>query len=162
MRRRTIRRSSPSASSLVRVAGDIRAKPWASLTDPQRYAMRASNELARRRTEAAQQAAQGADEQRRQADDLLSQVRTLQERAIRLLDASEGAGNYRAAIMGIREARGCLELLAKLQGQLDDRPVVNVLISPQWVQLRTVILSTHAAYPEARAALAAALQRVDQ
>ena len=54
-----------------------------------------------------------------------------------------------------------LELIAKLIGQLDDRPQINLTISPQWIQIRTVILTALADYPEARASLATALQQVE-
>lgn len=66
------------------------------------------------------------------ADDLLSQVKDLQTRALSILDKAEGAGELRTALGAIREARGNLELLAKLLGELDERPV-NVLVSPQWL-----------------------------
>lgn len=97
-----------------------------------------------------------------QADDLLYQVKHLRGKAVSLLLKAESSGDYRAALMGIREARGCLELLAKLQGQLDERPVINLTISPQWVQLRAVIVQALAPYPEARARVAAALAEVEQ
>ncbi len=73
------------------------------------------------------------------ADDLLSQVRDLQNRAFAILDVAEGTGDLRTALGAIREARSNLELLAKLLGELDERPQVNVLISPEWLSLRTII-----------------------
>ena len=75
-----------------------------------------------------------------QADDLLSQVRDLQIRALAILDKAEEAGELRTALSAIREARGNLELLAKLLGELDDRPQVNVLVSPEWLELRAIIV----------------------
>ena len=61
------------------------------------------------------------------ADDLLGQVRMLQARALTVLDTAEAAGQLMPALAAIREARGCLELLGKLMGEIDERPVVNVL-----------------------------------
>src|ERR671913_2643141 len=66
-----------------------------------------------------------------QADDLLQQVRDLQGRALAILGKAEAAGDLRTALGAIREARGNLELLAKLLGELDERPVVNVDVSPE-------------------------------
>ena len=103
-----------------------------------------------------------AAHQTAQADDLLLQVRALRGKSYSLLLAAEKAGDLKTALLGVREARACLELLAKLQGQLDERPIVNILISPQWVNLRAVILQSLAPYPDARAALASALQQVEQ
>ena len=56
-----------------------------------------------------------------QADDLLSQVKDLRERALRVLGAAEEAGDLRAAMGAIREARGCLELLGRVTGELVEK-----------------------------------------
>ena len=69
--------------------------------------------------------------------------------------------HLRTALQGVREAKGCLELLARLQGELQERTTVNVLINPQWLTLRTVILQALDEYPEARFAVAQALQEVE-
>ncbi len=49
-----------------------------------------------------------------QADDLLHEVKGLQARAIGILNKAEKAGDLPTALKAIREAKGCLELLAKL------------------------------------------------
>ena len=95
-----------------------------------------------------------------QADDLLSQVRDLQIRALAILDKAEEAGELRTALSAIREARGNLELLAKLLGELDDRPQVNVLVSPEWLELRAVIVGALEPHREARGAVLRALEGV--
>jgi hypothetical protein len=81
------------------------------------------------------------------ADSLLEQVRDLQERALDILDQAEEAGELRTALGAIREARGNLELLAKLLGELSDQPQVNVLVSPEWLELRAVIVDGSGASP---------------
>lgn len=95
------------------------------------------------------------------ADDLLAQVRDLQARTLAILEAAEGVSQHRTALSAIREARNNLELLAKLLGELDDSPTVNVLISPQWIEIRTVLLEVLAAYPEARSAVAGQLLELE-
>ena len=92
------------------------------------------------------------------ADDLLSQVRSLQARALAILAKAEEAGDLRTALGAIREARGNLELLARLLGELDDTPTVNVLVSPQWLGVRAAILGALEPHPAARVAVAAALE----
>ncbi len=72
--------------------------------------------------------ARGAEEVAR-ADVLLSQVCGLHDRTLAILSASEDAGELRTALGAIREARGNLELLAKLLGEINDTPRVNILIS---------------------------------
>jgi transposase-like protein len=92
------------------------------------------------------------------ADDLLEQVRDLQVRTFAILEAAEASEQHRTALSAIREARGNLELLAKLLGELDDRPTVNVLISPEWVELRAVIVGALEPYSEARGAVLRAIE----
>jgi len=52
---------------------------------------------------------------------ILSQARHLGDRAVRILDRAEREGGLRAATGAIREARGCLELVARLEGTLVER-----------------------------------------
>jgi hypothetical protein len=92
------------------------------------------------------------------ADDLLAQVRGLQDRALNILGKAEDSGDLRAALGAIREARGNLELLAKLLGELDERPQVNVLVSPQWLELRAVVVAALGPHPQAREAVLRALE----
>jgi hypothetical protein len=95
------------------------------------------------------------------ADDLLAHVKKLEAKAIALLLAAEKAGDFRTAISGVREARGCIELLAKLMGELSDAPTVNITINPQWLQVRAVVVQTLEPFPEARQAVAAALAQLE-
>jgi hypothetical protein len=96
-----------------------------------------------------------------QADNLLDQVGDLQRRALAILDMAEKAGELRTALSAIREARGNLELLAKLLGELDERPVVNLNVSPEWLELRAVIVTALAPHPEALGAVVGALEGAD-
>lgn len=97
-----------------------------------------------------------------EADSLLDQVGGLQRRALAILDKAEEAGELRTALSAIREARGNLELLAKLLGDLDERPsvAVNLNISPEWLQLRTVIVGALQPYSEARESVLSAIESV--
>lgn len=66
-----------------------------------------------------------------QANNLLGQVKDLQKRALGILDRAEGAGDLRTAVSAIREARATVELLAKLSGELDERPVITLVSAPE-------------------------------
>jgi hypothetical protein len=101
-----------------------------------------------------------AAEEVAQADDLLQQVRDLQGRVLAILGKAEAAGDLRTALGAIREARGNLELLAKLLGELDERPVVNLDVSPEWLELRAVIVAALEPYSDARGAVLRALDGV--
>jgi hypothetical protein len=98
-----------------------------------------------------------AAEEVAQADTLLDQVRDLQRRALDILDKAEDAGELRTALGAIREVRGNLELLAKLLGELDERPVVNLNLSSEWLELRAVIVTALEPYSEARESVLRAL-----
>ncbi len=58
------------------------------------------------------------------ADDLLCQVEDLRDRAFGVLAKAEEVGDLRAAMGAIREARSCVELLARLAGELVERHAV--------------------------------------
>jgi hypothetical protein len=96
-----------------------------------------------------------------QAGDLLAQVRSLQRRALAILDTAEQEGDLKVALRGTREARGNLELLSKLLGELDERPQLNVLLAPECLQVRAAILAALAPYTEARAAVTGSLARLE-
>ena len=93
-----------------------------------------------------------------EADSLLGQVRDLQSRAYGILDKAEGTGDLRTALGAIREVRGNLELLANLLGELDERPVMNLHVSAEWLELRAVIVGALEPYSEATGA---ALRAID-
>jgi len=92
------------------------------------------------------------------ADDLLTQLGLLRSKALGLLMKAEAAGDYRTALAGIREARGCIEVMAKMMGELaGTTTVVNVLVTPEWTRVQAAMLSALAPYPDARVAVADAL-----
>ncbi len=85
----------------------------------------------------------------------------LRDRAIGILDTAEASDDLRVALTAIREARGCVELLGKLAGQLKDAPTVNILVSAEWRGLQAVILEALEPHAQARLAVAEALTTVD-
>src|SRR5918993_3156155 len=99
-------------------------------------------------------------EEAARADDLLDQVRNLQIHALHILEHAEEAGDLRTALAAISQARGNLELLGKLAGELDHRPVVNLNVSPEWLELRTVIVGALEPHPAAHRAVLRALESV--
>jgi hypothetical protein len=95
------------------------------------------------------------------ADDLVWQIKQLRNKAIGILGKAETAGDLKTALMGVREARACIELLAEMEGELNRNPTVNILVAPEWLQVRTVMLQALQSYPDARTAVAAALVEVE-
>ena len=45
-----------------------------------------------------------------------------------------------------------------LLGELDKRPVTNVLVSAEWVSVRTAMMEALVSHPEARVAVAVSLK----
>jgi hypothetical protein len=97
-------------------------------------------------------------EQVAQADDLLKQVRNLQVHTLDILECAEKTGDLRTALAAISQARSNLELLGKLAGELDERPVVNLNVSPEWLELRAVIIGALESHPAAHRAVLGALE----
>ncbi len=100
--------------------------------------------------------AAGAEEVK-QALDVLQQLKTINAAALTVLRDARAASDGELALKAIDRIHKQIELQAKLLGELDDRPVLNVLISPEWQQLRARIVATLGAFPEARVALAEVL-----
>lgn len=98
-------------------------------------------------------------EEASRADGLLLQLLDLRNRALAILDKAEMAGDLRTALAAIRETKGCLELLGKVSGELNDgaSASVNVSIAQEWVSVRYALIKALDPYPEARAAVATAL-----
>jgi hypothetical protein len=82
----------------------------------------------------------------------------LQAHALDILERAEKAGDLRTALAAISQARGNLELLGKLAGEIDERPVVNLNVSPEWLELRAVMVGALEPYSEARGAVLSALE----
>jgi len=81
----------------------------------------------------------------------LAEMKNLYARISGFLDKAEAADSWPAVVKFHAEARKDLELLAKLSGELDERPQVNILISPH---VQQVIIDALHPYPEARQAVA--------
>lgn len=95
----------------------------------------------------------------RLADDLFEQVKQLRDWAVKILTTAEAAGDLRTALMGIREARSCVELLLEVEGKLDRAPTVNLHLSPEWFEIRALLQIALRPYPEAAQSVAQALIR---
>ena len=94
------------------------------------------------------------------ADELLGEVRELQEKTLDLLRSAESAGDLRTALSGIREARSNIELLARLAGQIQEQPVVvnNFFID---ARVRDAIIQALRPYPIAGYAVSDALGELE-
>jgi len=96
------------------------------------------------------------------ADDLLARAREYEAHAVALLEKAAEEDDYGTALRGIREARSCLELLARMRGELEREMTVNILQLPEWVAVREAVYRALKPYPEAREALRKELLEASQ
>lgn len=94
--------------------------------------------------------------------DLVNEVKMMYSKVKTMLEALDTEPNWKAQKAFHGEIRGYLELLGKFLGKLETGTTVNVIVSPVWVQMRTVIVKTLAPYPEASQAVANALVEIDK
>lgn len=93
----------------------------------------------------------------------LARLEDLYQRAVRVLERAEAAGQTAQVLGAVREARGLVEVIAKITGELREAPAVavNVLAAPEIAALTTVLMRALAPYPDARIAAANALEAMD-
>jgi hypothetical protein len=73
-------------------------------------------------------------------ESLLEQARGLHARALGILERAEAGGQLETALKAIREVRGILELLGKLNGQLEDRGAAPTRIEVVYVDKALVMV----------------------
>jgi hypothetical protein len=96
------------------------------------------------------------------ADALLVQLGEVREKTLSLLDKAEKAADtrvYGAPVAYLREVREQIKLLAELEGRLASQPQITIVSSPQWIELRTLIITALEPYPDARQAVVHAIRK---
>lgn len=94
----------------------------------------------------------------------LDRLEELYTAAKRVLDVADAEGKPGLSLQAIRELRGIVETLARVTGELDERPTVSVLnvhTSGDWLATRAAMLDVLAGYPAAARAVAARLVEVE-
>lgn len=95
------------------------------------------------------------------SDNLLAKLVDLEATAKRIAVVAETAGQSRTVLLAVRELTRQIELLAKLRGVLSEAATINLTISPEWVQVRAVVLGALSPFPDARVAVAASLAAME-
>jgi hypothetical protein len=88
---------------------------------------------------------------------LIEQVQAIKAEALTILDAVKGKDN-KTALAALRRLLECVELAAKVEGKINDGTTINLSVSPEWARTREIVLQALAPFPEARVAVATALQ----
>ncbi len=104
--------------------------------------------------EALAKASEAADVAR--GDDLLTRVRGLEGRALRILDRAERAGDLRVALRAIAEARSTIKLLADAERKrlMDDEQTIGIEELMALMAAITDVILRHVADPKTRRAIA--------
>jgi hypothetical protein len=98
-----------------------------------------------------------AEQDVRQALDVVAQLKAINQASLAVLRQARERGNGELALKAVDRVQKQIELQAKLLGELDDRPTVNLLVAPEWLEVRAALFSALEGHPEARVAVAARL-----
>jgi hypothetical protein len=91
---------------------------------------------------------------------VVNALTTSHEKTLEILADSLNEGDRRIALLAIQTENKQLELMAKLTGQLNEAPQLNILMNPEFMRLKSVILTTLAPYPDARLKLSERLAEI--
>jgi hypothetical protein len=94
------------------------------------------------------------------ADDLIDRLIAMARETQAILDRAKAAEDDELALKAIARAEKQIELQAKLIGQIKEGATVNITFSVEWLSIRTLIIGALDQYPEARLAVACALDEV--
>lgn len=97
----------------------------------------------------------------RAALDVVEQLRAINGAAIKVLHDARQTNDPGLALRAIDRIQRQVELQAKLLGELDERPQINVLVAPEWLTLRAAVLEALRPYPDARLAVAERLAALE-
>jgi hypothetical protein len=89
--------------------------------------------------------------------DVLHQLKDINDAALGVLKIARDDGDGELQLKAIDRVQKQIELQAKLLGELDESPTVNITINPQWIELRAVIVQALEPFPDARHAVAKVL-----
>ncbi len=106
-----------------------------------------------------------ADLRNNAADDLLARVVNTRARLNRILDAAEQTKDWRAAIQAIKALHENHEIVGKLVGELTQGTQIlnqSLVVSPDYLKLRALLITALAPFPAARIAVAKALRELEQ
>jgi len=92
-----------------------------------------------------------------EADSLLDRVEILYRRTEAILEAAESNSEWSTALAAVRECRRNLELLGRVTKELQSVPTFNLHLTPEWLELRAVIVTALESHPDARESVLRAL-----
>jgi hypothetical protein len=97
-----------------------------------------------------------------QALDVVQQLRAINSASLEVLSKARASDNHSTLLGAVDRIHRQIELQARLLGELQDGPTVNVLVAPEWHQVRLVVVDALRPFPEARTAVATALDSIGE
>ena len=91
------------------------------------------------------------------ADSLLKSIQEESNTVRSLRDQAIAGGDIELALKAVDRALRCVDLCAKVRGIISDQPQVNVLVLPEWLALKGVIVEALRPHPQALEAVFNAL-----
>jgi len=93
-----------------------------------------------------------------QALDVIQQLKAINVACLEVLKKARTAGDDVTLLRSVDRIHRQIELQARLLGEIEDAPRVNVLVLPEWHRLRVVVVEALRPFPEARAVVVQALR----
>lgn len=93
-----------------------------------------------------------------QAIDIVQQLRVINSATLQVLQAARESEKHSLSLQAVDRVHRQIELQARLIGELQEAgPTVNVLVAPEWREIRVNVLQALGPFPEARTAVARVL-----
>ncbi len=97
----------------------------------------------------------------RTAIDVAGQLKAINSATLSVLKDARSAGDGLLSLQAIDRVQKQIELQAKLIDLINDGDTVNIIIAPQWIELRTVLLTALQGHPDALLAVSGALASIE-
>jgi hypothetical protein len=93
-----------------------------------------------------------------QAIDVVRQLRAINAACLEILQTSRAEKKHSISLKAVDRIERQISLQAKLLGELQETgPTVNVLVAPEWREIKVNILAALSPFPEARSAVSKVL-----
>jgi hypothetical protein len=93
------------------------------------------------------------------SEDIYKEIEKWHSEAKDLQKTAKANGDIKTALLGLDKALRCLELMAKIHGQIPTGPQITIINNPEWVELRTLVIKALEPYPAAREAVVDAIRK---
>lgn len=82
--------------------------------------------------------------------DIVGQLKAINGSALEVLQSARRAGDGRLVLLAVDRVQKQIELQARLIGQIDERPTINIWLSAEWQVIEQALLDTLSRHPQAR------------